>query len=213
MSQELNNEDEKTINGGLEFRHGTNGEYEFYAHTDHNGVIWQVWRHLREPETGWYASVHQPGPGGVDAVLNTLIHNQERSEIKQWPDLNGDPDSSILLCGIVALIKADHVPLYESYNALLNAPVITQGEAEEITVERYVKCEVCEQVYSLKIDRADEKRFLHKKELIQDIFPYLAPPMRELLVSGVCPKCWLAMFGSPHTSSQTLDGDREGKGE
>jgi hypothetical protein len=31
---------------GLKFEHGSNGKYEYYYHTDHAGVIWQVWRLL-----------------------------------------------------------------------------------------------------------------------------------------------------------------------
>ena len=80
MSQTTNEAlTEVIIISGLKFKHGTNGKYEYYYHTDHAGVIWQVWRLLRgQGRAGWYASVHQPGPGGVDAILNSHIH-QERN--------------------------------------------------------------------------------------------------------------------------------------
>lgn len=29
----------------------------------------------------------------------------------------------------------------------------------------------------------------------QDAFPYLTPDEREMLISGICPKCWDSMFG------------------
>jgi len=50
--------DEITVSG-ISFNYGTNDEYEFYSHTDHAGVLWQAWRHLRgQEQAGWYASVH-----------------------------------------------------------------------------------------------------------------------------------------------------------
>jgi TorA maturation chaperone TorD len=39
-------DNEEITVSGISFNHGTNGEYEFYAHTDHTGVLWQAWRHL-----------------------------------------------------------------------------------------------------------------------------------------------------------------------
>ena len=31
-------------------------------------------------------------------------------------------------------------------------------------------------------------------ELAQDAFPYLSAAEREMLISGICPKCWDKMF-------------------
>jgi hypothetical protein len=31
--------------------------------------------------------------------------------------------------------------------------------------------------------------------LIQDAMPYLNPDERELLISRICPTCWVEMFG------------------
>ena len=30
---------------------------------------------------------------------------------------------------------------------------------------------------------------------VQDAFPYLTASEREMLISGICPTCWDAMFG------------------
>jgi len=30
--------------------------------------------------------------------------------------------------------------------------------------------------------------------LAQDAFPYLSPDEREMLISGICPKCWAKTF-------------------
>lgn len=32
-------------------------------------------------------------------------------------------------------------------------------------------------------------------ELVQNAFPYLSADEREMLISGICPKCWEKMFG------------------
>lgn len=196
--------DEITVSGII-FSHGINGEYEFYFHTDHKGVLWQVWRHLREQEqTGWYASVHQPGPGGVDAILNSFIHHREESaSVESQTDRSGDQEPSVLLCGLAGLISSGELPQYESYHARLIAPVIDGVDEEATTVVFYVECTGCRNFYALKVERADYERLSNRTEFIQDIFPYLAPPMRELLISGTCPKCWKRMFGAEDTSTKT----------
>lgn len=190
---------------GVVFNYGTNGEYEFYFHTDHNSMLWQVWRHLREPEqTGWYASVHQPGPGGVDAVLNSLIHRRESStDIEGQPGVGGDVEPSVLLCGLAGLISSSELPQYESYQARVSAPVAIGEDAKANTVVFYVECAGCRQFYALKVERADYDRPSRRTEFIQNIFPYLSPPMRELLISGTCSKCWKQMFGAADTSADT----------
>jgi hypothetical protein len=200
---------------GISFNHGTNGEYEFYAHTDHTGVLWQAWRHLREQgQAGWYASVHQPGPGGVDAILNSFIHRREESALVEGQaDAGGDQEPSVLLCGLAGLISSGELPKYASYQASVIAPVVNAGETESTIVDPHVKCGGCRQLYSLRVERADYDRLLNRTECIQEIFPYLAPPMRELLISGTCPKCWKRMFGAEDTSAEThgntLDADEE----
>jgi hypothetical protein len=47
----------------------------------------------------------------------------------------------------------------------------------------------------------------------QNLFPYLAPPMRELLVSGTCPKCWKQVFGAEDTGAETRGNDFDREGE
>ena len=32
--------------------------------------------------------------------------------------------------------------------------------------------------------------------MAQDAFPYLSAAEREMLISGICPKCWDKMFGT-----------------
>ncbi len=35
-------------------------------------------------------------------------------------------------------------------------------------------------------------------ELAQNAFPYLSADEREMLISGVCPKCWAKTFGEEY---------------
>ncbi len=207
--------DEITVNGII-FNHGTNCKYEFYAHTDHNNVLWQVWRHSCSPDqTGWYASVHQPGPGGVDAVLNSFIHQESNAQVENQMDASGDIEPSVLLCGLAGLISSGELPQYESYQVKMVAPVFDGVDVEATTVVFYTECVECKKFYALKVERTDYERFSNKTEFIQNIFPYLAPPMRELLISGTCPKCWKKMFGAEDTSTEikgnNLDADGESK--
>ncbi|HKQ08146.1 MAG TPA: hypothetical protein VJ464_23675 [Blastocatellia bacterium] len=198
-------DNEEITVSGIIFSHGTNGEYEFYFHTDHRGILWQAWRHLREQgQTRWYASVHQPGPGGVDAILNSFIHHQEAgTTVECRTDAGGDREPSVLLCGLAGLISSGELPRYESYQAIVIAPVIDSVDEEATTVVFYVECIGCRQFYGLKVELADYDRLSNRTEFIQNIFPYLSPPMRELLISGTCPKCWKKMFGAEDTSTDT----------
>lgn len=190
---------------GIIFIYGTNSEYEFYFHTDHRSILWQAWRHLRgQGQAGWYASVHQPGAGGVDAVLNSLIHHRESSaEIEGEMDAGGDIEPSVLLCGLAVLISSGELPQHESYHAKVIAPVIDGMDEEATTVVFYVECTGCRKFYALKVERADYDRLSNRTEFIQNIFPYLSPPIRELLISGTCPKCWKKLFGLEYTSADT----------
>jgi hypothetical protein len=210
MSQELNNKDEEIILSGLKFEHGTNGKFEYYYHTDQAGVLWQVWRLLlEEGRYGWYASVHQPGPGGVDAILNSHIHQERNAHSESQTEVNGDSEPSVLLCGLASIISSGELPQYESYMCRWIAPDATGIHGEATTVMFFAECVGCRHLYAMKVERADYERLTGTTEFIQDLFPYLAPPMRELLISRTCPKCWRQIFGAQDTSAET-DDDRPG---
>ncbi len=125
------------------------------------------------------------------------------AEIEGQTDAGGDREPSVLLCGLAGLISSGELPQYESYQARVIAPVIDGGDEEATTVVLYVECVGCRKFYALKVERADYDRLSNRTEFIQNIFPYLAPPMRELLISGTCPKCWKKMFGAEDTSADT----------
>jgi hypothetical protein len=56
-----------------------------------------------------------------------------------------------------------------------------------------VVCIMCQRTYSLAIDPDDMKRW-QERELIQKAMPYLSANERELLISGICGKCFDETF-------------------
>lgn len=82
-------------------------------------------------------------------------------------------------------------------------PVMAVRKVAGDEVALDVRCGACGKTYTLRVGAADYVRYLRRAELIQDVFPYLAAPLRELLVSGACPRCRRELFGA---------GDGEGDG-
>lgn len=88
--------DEITVSG-ISFNHGTNGEYEFYAHTDHTGVLWQAWRRLRgqiTPEDfrgliDSFVEVSGPQPGEILEAMRKQDALTE--ELRGWLDSKTSP--------------------------------------------------------------------------------------------------------------------------
>lgn len=60
-----------------------------------------------------------------------------------------------------------------------------------ITLE--VTCPFCGHINFISV--YDEDYFAWQDgELVQKAFPYLSADDREMLISGICPSCWEAMF-------------------
>ena len=59
-----------------------------------------------------------------------------------------------------------------------------------------VPCNFCHTEYSIQMTQSqfNELQSPHRR-YIQDIIPELAPEMRELFISVMCPKCWDKLFG------------------
>jgi hypothetical protein len=59
--------------------------------------------------------------------------------------------------------------------------------------------------YSIKCKRCEETQYFLAKPIdinkwmegvkIQDALPYLTPDERELIISNICPTCWIDLFG------------------
>ena len=66
--------------------------------------------------------------------------------------------------------------------------------SEKINVT--VPCEYCSYKYIVEMTTAqfNELQSSHRRH-VQDIIPEIAPEMRELFISGMCPRCWDELFG------------------
>ena len=58
-----------------------------------------------------------------------------------------------------------------------------------------VPCGFCHTKYEVEMTESQFNELMspHRRH-IQDIIPELAPEMRELFISGMCPKCWDKLF-------------------
>ena len=64
-----------------------------------------------------------------------------------------------------------------------------------VTLE--VECYLCKETTELVVREEDYEEYLKppsQRRYIQDIFPYLKPSERELLISNTCDKCWHYLF-------------------
>lgn len=57
-----------------------------------------------------------------------------------------------------------------------------------------VECQYCGNEYLLDISEDQYNKLQEGKELIQNIIPEVDPGIREILISGLCPKCWDKTF-------------------
>ena len=56
------------------------------------------------------------------------------------------------------------------------------------------ECPFCGEYHEVLVSEADFAAW-QGGELVQNAFPYLSADDREILVSGICPKCWADTFG------------------
>lgn len=55
-------------------------------------------------------------------------------------------------------------------------------------------CPFCGKTTTVQVRLADYNAWWDGKH-VQDAFPYLSADEREMLISGICPKCWADAFG------------------
>ena len=55
-------------------------------------------------------------------------------------------------------------------------------------------CPFCGKPHDVLVSKADYAAWQNGK-MAQDAFPYLSADEREILISGICPKCWAETFG------------------
>ena len=51
-------------------------------------------------------------------------------------------------------------------------------------------CPICHKKHFVEVDFEDYRRWKTENIYVQDAFPYLNDDDRELLVTGICKKCW-----------------------
>lgn len=67
------------------------------------------------------------------------------------------------------------------------------NEDRMVTLE--VQCRMCGMTILIPVREEDYQKFISpNRPHIQDIFPYLTPAERELLISRTCKVCWDKMF-------------------
>lgn len=67
---------------------------------------------------------------------------------------------------------------------------------KERNVDIQIRCVNCGKLNVVYVNNEDWEEYYNSEErrYIQDIFPYLTPQERELLISGVCSQCWEDIF-------------------
>ena len=65
-----------------------------------------------------------------------------------------------------------------------------ESRAYDAWQKGFVYCVLCCAPINVKIDGNQFIRISKNEELIQDICPELSADEREMLITGICPKCW-----------------------
>lgn len=63
------------------------------------------------------------------------------------------------------------------------------------------ECHFCGDYHEVEVSESDYAAW-RGGELAQDAFPYLTAKEREILISGICPKCWADTFGDDEEENE-----------
>lgn len=66
-------------------------------------------------------------------------------------------------------------------------------QATNLNMTHFVGCKKCLKLHEIKVNEGDFYRWL-AGSLIQNAMPYLTPDERELLITGICGKCFDEIF-------------------
>lgn len=61
-------------------------------------------------------------------------------------------------------------------------------------IKRAVECQMCHTLVDLWVEPEDITAYT-LGGMVQDVFPYLTPAERELIISGTCGPCFDYLFG------------------
>jgi|APGre2960657373_1045057.scaffolds.fasta_scaffold27882_4 hypothetical protein len=91
-----------------------------------------------------------------------------------------------------------------------------RGNVYMITNEIYGfkrTCHHCGEESQFGINYEEYQRLFIKQEHVQDVFPNMPKEDRELMISGIHPKCWIEMFEDFDEDEEEDNGDSETQGE
>ena len=81
-------------------------------------------------------------------------------------------------------------------------------KVKERGFQAVVSCRMCCKKTTLLVSREDLDIYSSpNRPHVQDIFPYLSPAERELLISGICPDCWDSMFPIEDEDEEDCDNE------
>lgn len=76
---------------------------------------------------------------------------------------------------------------------------------KEVTV--VTVCPMCGHANEVAVNEEDYFAWSFDGVLAQDAFPYLSADEREMLISGICPKCWNKLFGEEEEEEDFYEDD------
>ena len=74
----------------------------------------------------------------------------------------------------------------------LSNPTIVKEENTFVVLK--VTCKFCKKDHEIMVTKEGYRNW-HSGMLIQKAFPRMTPDNRELLISAICGKCWINVFG------------------
>ena len=80
---------------------------------------------------------------------------------------------------------------------------------EEDKLEIVTQCPMCGEHHQIYVNLEDwhEYKYHTTRRHIQEIFPYLSNAEREMLMTGICPKCFDEMFAEDDEEETPEDDD------
>lgn len=85
--------------------------------------------------------------------------------------------------------------------------MLIKGNSKNVTLA--IICPMCGRTSYLKVPTEGYTAWKLHNVLVQDAFPQLSAEDRELLISGICPDCWDAMFSFDYEEEDDDDDSYE----
>lgn len=92
-----------------------------------------------------------------------------------------------------------------SENAQLDCEDYAEHCVADAEVPFEFECEICHEKHTLMLDPMTLMRYLNRACNITEAFPHLSADDRELIISGICGKCYDAMFSNEDENDDTIE--------